>query len=376
MSYSLTRRVSPKREFYGRILEICRENELKKFESLREKTKLALIAEAFAKFLSYKIDNFISYDVVHYNDTIKVIESEAKDNIVKILKLIEGPQCPETFYVKLSVKKEVGIITKISVDKLMSENEVQKLMDKKNPNSIFAKVSIIRDEKGNVTNLFAKELMGSSEISRAIESREVMCVNTLPKYLKSEIKVQYSHEDGFTVKVSSKKNKSAEKLVARLEEIMKDAEAEFSEKVFLKYFFNTLYANKLTDLTGENAQNLFIIFDNAKKTFPCYRKLPLTDQINVLRSANKKSVSELHSLAKNVFNEMLNCNLIEELIYEGRYLKKYYENRQDIRDIDNPRHIFKRKELIWVGYKDLRGLTCGIHAFNLWNSLTLTDMAV
>ena len=89
MSYLLTTRVSPKREIYGRILEICRENELEKFESLKEESKLSLIAEAFAKFLSSKIDDFISYDVIHHKNTIKVIENEAKESIVKILKHID-----------------------------------------------------------------------------------------------------------------------------------------------------------------------------------------------------------------------------------------------------------------------------------------------
>ena len=374
MSYLLTTRVSPKREIYGRILEICRENELEKFESLKEESKLSLIAEAFAKFLSSKIDDFISYDVIHHKNTIKVIENEAKESIVKILKHIEGPECPESFYVKLA-KKEAGIITKISADKLLSQTEIKKITSKKNPNSNFAKVSVIRDEKGNVLNLLVEELVGSPEIARALEKYEVACVNTLPKYLKSEVKVQYSHEEGFTVKVSAKNNKSAEMLIARVEKLMKEAEAQFSEKIFVKYFFNALYANELTDLTGEKAQNLYIILDNAKQTFPCFKRLTLIEQIKVLRKANK-NVSELHALAKNVFFEFENNNLIEEVIFEGRSLKKFYENRQDIRDIDNPRYVFKRNALIWVGYKDSMGFRRGINAFNLWNLLAQTDMAV
>ena len=374
MSY-VTTRVNPRKEIYGRISEICRENELKKFESLKEETKLFLIAEAFAKFLSSKIDDFISYDVIHHKNTIKVIENEAKESIVKILKHIEGPECPESFYVKLAIKKEAGIITKISADKLLSQTEIKKITSKKNPNSNFAKVSVIRDEKGNVLNLLLEDFVGSPEAERVLRYHKVACVNTLPNYLKNEVKVDYSHEDGFTVEVTSKENESKEKLIARVEKLMKEAETEFSEKTFIKYFFNTLYANKLTDLTGEKAQNLYIILDNAKKTFPCFKRLTLIEQIKVLRKANK-NVSELHALAKNVFFEFENNNLIEEVIFEGRSLKKFYENRQDIRDIDNPRYVFKRNALIWVGYKDSMGFRRGINAFNLWNLLAQTDMAV
>lgn len=175
-------------------------------------------------------------------------------------------------------------------------------------------------------------------------------------------------------------NKELEELKMSIEDIY-----VYSEKDFLKDFFNTLHAHRLTMVTGTEAVIMYEIYGNAVESFPCFGRLSYSDQIAVMHRCymrartRSRGSHDIYAFAQESFWQFDEEGLIYEVIAYNPIaggVKEYhsiYERRINRSNPDRPSEIWQLNYLVYATYeyttKIGERLHISFHPSELWSLL-------
>ncbi len=167
-----------------------------------------------------------------------------------------------------------------------------------------------------------------------------------------------------------------------LREIKKEFEELCSPMHFVKAFFTTLKAHKLTRITGREAGSMYRIYTRALEHYPLFKKQPYERQVKIMQNGMRKTIAQtnknrdIHLYAKSTFEVLASEKLISVLTGMDEFNTVYNavsENRKTRRDYEHYNEIFELNCLIFVMYQyTVRGtitMQTSFSAFDLWNIL-------
>ncbi len=159
-------------------------------------------------------------------------------------------------------------------------------------------------------------------------------------------------------------------------------EKKFCLSGFVKAFFDTLKANRLCNISGNEALNMMRIYNSAKKVYPLFAELEYTKQIDILDKGYREACKEssvnrdIYVFAKSTFLSMYEAGYADK-VYKYDFVSsrimlhtKIGENRKDRRNYERPSQIWEKSCLIFVDYVyGGSNLRTSILASELWNLL-------
>lgn len=164
-----------------------------------------------------------------------------------------------------------------------------------------------------------------------------------------------------------------------LAEIKTCLEEEYTERRFVKDFFNTLHVHRLSLVTGNEAVLMFDIYRRAKRYYPDFRDMPYWQQMRVMHEGYLRgrvraySAHDIYGMAKATFEQLDKEGLIGKL--DNGVLKELvYERRITRRAPEFPFEIWQRDYLVYATYeyKASTGekIRISYHPSELWLYLT------
>lgn len=159
---------------------------------------------------------------------------------------------------------------------------------------------------------------------------------------------------------------------------------EKAQEEFLKAFFSTIHAMRLTIATPEEALIMHRIYNNALHCFPQFARYRYDAQIEIMHEAYMRGRvqkdHDIHVFAKATFMVFAEKGLIDTIVYVDKIenvhkqFNKIYEQRKTRTDCEHPSDVWEYNSLIFVmyEYKGKSGATMrtSFHVSDLWELLT------
>lgn len=163
-------------------------------------------------------------------------------------------------------------------------------------------------------------------------------------------------------------------------EVKKCMEDEYTKRMFLKDFFATLHAHRLSIVKSYEATMMYEIYPRVLEHYPAFKKLPFGDQMNVMRKAYLRGrarshiAHDIYGFAKATFEQLDAEGLIGELMKIWPR-KLVYERRITRRNPEIPSEIWQKNYLVYATYeytaKTGDKIRESYHPSDLWLILTL-----
>ena len=166
-----------------------------------------------------------------------------------------------------------------------------------------------------------------------------------------------------------------------LEEIKACMEDKYIEKMFVKDFFATIHAHRLSVVTGTEASLMFEIYQKAKQYYPDFSDISNLQQMMVMHKGYLRGrvkghfAHDIYGFAKSTFEQLDEEGLISKLNNDGKIKNLVYERRIDRRDPGNPSVIWQQNYLVYATYEYTSSMTdeklrTSYHPSDLWLYLT------
>ncbi|MGN1298368.1 MAG: hypothetical protein ACI4UE_00055 [Candidatus Scatovivens sp.] len=330
-----------------KMLKYFGKGSMKVFSSLSEEEKSKIISQTFARFAVKrawaKSDKFFA-KIDSKEPRVVSIISKAEYYIMKDGKIKNTREFSKEEREKLEKLEKVKVIADVDFSITSDDDQLNiELLGIRGFNN--TKVSNLERE------LESKKRRLSNETQSRNRNASKKIKNTRERELEEktfELEMEFASrirevekEEVFIIKTDETISEYAEMVSEELK-LLKTAISDMSMEDFLMSLFDTLSANYVSMVSGKEATCMYNIFLNARKHFPCFEKLSITEKMNVmqeaLRTAQKEKDSRLtlHSYARVTFETLRKKGLDEYVIatyyINGRpklykKLKERYEDR-------------------------------------------------
>lgn len=195
-----------------------------------------------------------------------------------------------------------------------------------------------------------------------------------------EIQIQNSSAD-----TPNSMDTATRSLRTEIEDIKKSIETDYSKDMFLKDFFATLRAHRLTIVKPTEAALMHTIYRNALNSYPLFKKLSYDIRIKVMHDAYMRNrflrnhCPDIYSLAKTTFDEFDAKGLItlvtmyDGVINQNRTYHLIGENRRTRVNPEIPSEIWEYNYLVFGTFEyTIRNgikLVTSFHPSDLWRLL-------
>ena len=240
----------------------------------------------------------------------------------------------------------------------------------------------------NRSTIFKKE--AQEEEKEKIENNNSFLVTTKVKSGFTAMLCFYFdiYKDVFEIEISSvtadnsaQEQEYIQVLNKDLEEIKACMEDKYIEKMFVKDFFATIHAHRLSVVTGTEASLMFEIYQKAKQYYPDLRDISYLQQMMVMHKGYLRGrvkghfAHDIYGFAKSTFEQLDEEGLISKLNNDGKIKNLVYERRIDRRDPGNPSVIWQQNYLVYATYEYTSSMTdeklrTSYHPSDLWLYLT------